>query len=155
MTHERKMLIFMATQDMVDFHTEMLSTVLGTREKKTGEVDEDSDLEDEYGLLKKKDENEEDDKDPSLVDIEFFKLHGNMTQKERTDVFKTFRSATSGVLLCTVRTKTFILNYYTTLHCPKIQLFYYCCYFKGCSCTWFGSTSCRLDCSIHSTSNSS
>lgn len=101
MTHERKMLIFMATQDMVDFHTEMLSTVLGTREKKTGEVEDDSDLEDEYGLLQKKDENEEDDKDPSLVDIEFFKLHGNMTQKERTDVFKTFRSATSGVLLCT------------------------------------------------------
>lgn len=101
MTAERKMLIFMATQDMVDFHTEMLTTVLGTREKKTGGVDEDSDLEDEYGLLKKKDDDEEDVKDPSLVDIEFFKLHGNMTQKERTDVFKTFRSATSGVLLCT------------------------------------------------------
>ncbi|XP_034232632.1 probable ATP-dependent RNA helicase DDX31 [Thrips palmi] len=101
MSHERKMLIFFATQDMVDFHTEMLSSVLGTREKKTGEVDDDSDLEDEYGLLKKKDEDEEDEKDPSLVDIDFFKLHGNMTQKERTDVFKTFRSATSGVLLCT------------------------------------------------------
>ncbi|KAK3911609.1 putative ATP-dependent RNA helicase DDX31 [Frankliniella fusca] len=101
MTAERKMLIFMATQDMVDFHTEMLTTVLGTREKKTGAIDEDSDLEDEYGLLKKKDDDEEDDKDPSMVDIEFFKLHGNMTQKERTDVFKTFRSVTSGVLLCT------------------------------------------------------
>lgn len=93
----------MATQDMVDFHTELLSSVLGTREKKTGEVDDDSDLEDEYGLLKKKDDNDEDEDDPSLVDIEFFKLHGNMTQKERTDVFKTFRSAASGVLLCTVR----------------------------------------------------
>lgn len=93
----------MATQDMVDFHTELLSSVLGTREKKTGDVEDDSDLEDEYGLLQKKDDDEEDDEDPSLVDIEFFKLHGNMTQKERMDVFKTFRTATSGVLLCTVR----------------------------------------------------
>lgn len=58
-----KMLIFFATQDMVDFHTELLV----------------------YGLQ----------------GIQFFKLHGNMTQSERTQVFKTFRTADSGVLLCT------------------------------------------------------
>lgn len=68
----------MATQDMVDYHTEILSSVL------TKPVDED-----------------DDDSDP-LVDVEFFRLHGSMTQKERTDVFKTFRQANSGVLLCTV-----------------------------------------------------
>ena len=74
---QHKILIFMATQDMVDYHTEILSSVL------TKPADED-----------------DDDSDP-LVDVEFFRLHGNMTQKERTDVFKTFRQANSGVLLCT------------------------------------------------------
>lgn len=74
---QHKILIFMATQDMVDYHTEILSSVL------TKPVDED-----------------DDDSDP-LVDVEFFKLHGSMTQKERTEIFKTFRQATSGVLLCT------------------------------------------------------
>ncbi|XP_017886189.1 probable ATP-dependent RNA helicase CG8611 [Ceratina calcarata] len=74
---QHKILIFMATQDMVDYHTEILSSVL------TKPVDED-----------------DDDSDP-LVDVEFFKLHGSMTQKERTEVFKTFRQAKSGVLLCT------------------------------------------------------
>ncbi|XP_076232375.1 ATP-dependent DNA helicase DDX31 isoform X2 [Calliopsis andreniformis] len=74
---QHKILIFMATQDMVDYHTEILSSVLG---KPVDEEDEDSD---------------------PLVDVEFFKLHGSMTQKERTEVFKTFREARSGVLLCT------------------------------------------------------
>ncbi|PNF16318.1 hypothetical protein B7P43_G10839 [Cryptotermes secundus] len=68
MSDKRKMLIFCATQDMVDFHTELLARVLGGS---------------------------------AQVNVEFFKLHGNMTQKERTDVFKTFRAADSGVLLCT------------------------------------------------------
>lgn len=68
MSEQRKMLIFCATQDMVDFHTELLSLVLGMSDE---------------------------------VDVSFFKLHGNMTQKERTDVFKTFRAADAGVLICT------------------------------------------------------
>ncbi|KYM98271.1 PREDICTED: probable ATP-dependent RNA helicase DDX31 [Cyphomyrmex costatus] len=74
---QHKILIFMATQDMVDYHTEILSSILT---KPIDDNDEDSD---------------------SLVDVEFFKLHGNMTQKERTEVFKTFSQAKSGVLLCT------------------------------------------------------
>lgn len=74
---KHKILVFMATQDMVDYHAEILSTVLGEP------VDE-----------------EDEDSEP-LVDAEFFKLHGSMGQRERTDVFKTFREARSGVLLCT------------------------------------------------------
>uniref|UniRef100_A0A1B6LZU9 ATP-dependent RNA helicase n=1 Tax=Graphocephala atropunctata TaxID=36148 RepID=A0A1B6LZU9_9HEMI len=59
-----KMLVFMATQDMVDYHTDLLSTVLsGT--------------------------------------AEFLRLHGSMTQHDRTQVFQAFRAADSGVLLCT------------------------------------------------------
>lgn len=68
----------MATQDMIDYHAEVLSTVLN---KPIDEEDEDSE---------------------PLVDVEFFKLHGSMSQKERTEIFKTFRAAKSGVLLCTV-----------------------------------------------------
>lgn len=67
----------MATQDMVDYHVKMFSV-----------------------LTKSVYEDDEDSEPP--VDVEFFKLHGNMTQKERTQVFKTFRQAKSGVLLCTV-----------------------------------------------------
>ncbi|EFN87010.1 Probable ATP-dependent RNA helicase DDX31 [Harpegnathos saltator] len=74
---QHKILIFMATQDMVDYHTEILSSILT---KPINDDDEDSD---------------------PLVDVEFFKLYGNMPQKERTEVFKTFRQAKSGVLLCT------------------------------------------------------
>uniref|UniRef100_A0A069DZH0 ATP-dependent RNA helicase n=1 Tax=Panstrongylus megistus TaxID=65343 RepID=A0A069DZH0_9HEMI len=60
-----KVLIFMATQDMVNFYTELLSCA------------------------------------PEMKNISFFKLHGNMTQIGRTEVFKKFRSTVSGVLLCT------------------------------------------------------
>lgn len=68
----------MATQDMLDYHSEIMSMVLN---KPRDEEDEDSE---------------------PLVDVEFFKLHGSMSQKDRTEVFKTFRNARSGVLLCTV-----------------------------------------------------
>lgn len=68
----------MATQDMIDYHAEILPKILG---KPRDDDDEDSE---------------------PLVDVEFFKLHGSMLQKERTEVFKTFRAARSGVLLCTV-----------------------------------------------------
>lgn len=54
----------MATQDMVDFYTELLTTV--------------------------------------LTCLTMFKLHGNMTQVERMDVFKSFKVANHGVLFCTV-----------------------------------------------------
>lgn len=78
MPGQHKILIFMATQDMVDYHTDVLSSVL------TNPINDD-----------------DEDSDP-LVDVEFFKLHGNMTQDERTEVFKAFRQTKSGVLLCTV-----------------------------------------------------
>ncbi|KAK0172219.1 hypothetical protein PV328_005566 [Microctonus aethiopoides] len=72
-----KILVFVATQDMVDYYTDIMSSVLCSLS-----------------------ENDDEDADP-LVDIKFFKLHGSMTQKERTEVFKTFRTTRSGVLLCT------------------------------------------------------
>lgn len=66
-----KMIVFLATQDSVEFHHQLLQeTLLG------GPEDEEK-------------------------DVEMFKLHGDMAQQERTKVFKEFSSVTSGVLLCT------------------------------------------------------
>lgn len=59
-----KVLVFMATQDMVDYFTELLPRVM----------------------------------DP---EVELFKLHGNMSHSDRTEVFKSFRAAKSGVLFST------------------------------------------------------
>lgn len=61
---EGKVIVFMGTQAMVDYHTELFATV--------------------------------------LPNINFYKLHGKMTQVERTDVFKSFRSFQNGVLMCSV-----------------------------------------------------
>ncbi|XP_063972541.1 probable ATP-dependent RNA helicase DDX31 [Diachasmimorpha longicaudata] len=74
---QHKILVFMATQDMIDFYAEIFPLVL------------------------RKSTDDEDDDSEALVDVEFFKLHGSMSQKERTEIFKTFRQARSGVLLCT------------------------------------------------------
>ncbi|CAH1272216.1 DDX31 [Branchiostoma lanceolatum] len=72
-SHE-KMLVFLSTQDSVDFHHHLLKNILN---------DEDDDA--EFGKR----------------DITFSRLHGNMTQQDRTEVFQQFREAKSGVLLCT------------------------------------------------------
>ncbi|KAK7793304.1 hypothetical protein R5R35_007629 [Gryllus longicercus] len=82
---ERKMLLFCATQDMVDYLTELLTVVLSRKDTDEQEgSDEDDDPEDSYN-----------------VGVDFFRLHGQMDQKERTLVFQTFRAADCGVLLCT------------------------------------------------------
>ncbi|CAG5095429.1 Similar to RH17: DEAD-box ATP-dependent RNA helicase 17 (Arabidopsis thaliana) [Cotesia congregata] len=72
-------------QNMVDYYTNILSSTL----TKLDDNDNDDD-----------DDDEDEGMDP-LIDVEFFKLHGSMTQKERTEVFKTFRLSRTGVLLST------------------------------------------------------
>ncbi|KAK2725770.1 ATP-dependent DNA helicase DDX31-like isoform X2 [Artemia franciscana] len=62
-----KSLVFVATQDMVDYYSEIVAM-----------------------LLKAKD-----------VNIDISRLHGSMGQKDRCDVFKKFKNAKSGVLICT------------------------------------------------------
>lgn len=84
----------MATQDMVDYYTNILSSV-----------------------LTKLDDEDDEDSDP-LVDVEFYKLHGNMTQKERTEVFKTFRQSRTGVLLSTVSLHGHFLPIYSNIYLP-------------------------------------
>jgi len=69
-----KMVIFMTTQDMVDYHAELFNRVLAP--KSEGDTS-----------TEKK--------------VSFYQLHGNMAQKDRTAIYKEFRDTQSGVLLCT------------------------------------------------------
>uniref|UniRef100_A0A1B0CV16 ATP-dependent RNA helicase n=2 Tax=Lutzomyia longipalpis TaxID=7200 RepID=A0A1B0CV16_LUTLO len=89
---DAKLLIFLATQDLVDFHHDIMVEAL-TR-KVIEEEDEDIEGENESG-----DDGEE--KECLLKGVRFFKLHGSMTQTERKSVFKEFRNCKSGVLLST------------------------------------------------------
>ncbi|XP_045598838.2 ATP-dependent DNA helicase DDX31 [Procambarus clarkii] len=108
---ERKMIVFFATQDMVDYHTALFAQVLSRYGKASntksslarraekvlaGEADVGEGSEDEEDV-----EEEPEDGDDDDDVILFQKLHGNMTQQDRSAVFKSFRQATAGVLMCT------------------------------------------------------
>lgn len=104
----RKMLIFMATQDMVDFLMELFDRTLNVpdephpsfRPKKSfSEMNLTEDAKSFVGT-----EFIDEPQTPArkkLVPIELLKLHGNMSQSERANVFKMFREADAGLLLCT------------------------------------------------------
>lgn len=66
-----KGLIFMCSQSCVDFHYFLFSSVLSPI------------------LLKKENQ------------CKFYRLHGNMKQEERTEIFSAFKSNKEGILLCT------------------------------------------------------
>ncbi|KAF4532768.1 hypothetical protein B566_EDAN003548 [Ephemera danica] len=93
LTEERKILVFCATQDMVDYLTPLLATCLATQDSTEETEEEDSDGEVESG--------EANLNVKIKTDIKFFRLHGSMGQKDRMEVFKTFRDSSSGVLICT------------------------------------------------------
>lgn len=67
-----KLLIFMSTQDQVDFHHTLFGQTFNAIIKENGQDE-----------------------------IEFFKLHGSMEQKERMKIFQQFKDTATGVLLCT------------------------------------------------------
>jgi len=113
----KKMLVFLPTQDMVDFYTKFLEIVLwGTNTMKeqengdlpTEDVTEDGDIVTEDAKLvmgndtlpgkKYKDNDRMVGLDRT---IKLLRLHGSMKQGDRLRVFQEFRSSTSGVLLCT------------------------------------------------------
>lgn len=142
-----KMIVFMATQDLIDYHCEILSRILtgkppkkfavkepkGEKSKKKKIFDDEENVEETHKestdekiakLINKEPSDDEFEynydgipldvyeakmkAEKAFVDVEFFQLHGSMDQKTRTDVFKTFRNAKSGVLLCTVRMRPHI-----------------------------------------------
>lgn len=113
----RKMIVFMATQDMVDYHTTLLRHMLGRygsvqETKPAQQTEEQTEADDvlaafnsiktnkrkEKKLLEQKQDGEDEDKEPL---IHFMQLRGNMAQSDRTKVFNQFRAAPSGVLICT------------------------------------------------------
>lgn len=98
-----KILVFMATQDMIDFHTELLNAVLvkGDNDRDLGD-EEEKEVGDSDGENSVKIEDSDDEEVHGLVNVQIFKLHGSMSQQERTEVFKTFRGVKIGVLFCTV-----------------------------------------------------
>lgn len=114
-----KMIVFMATLEMVDYHADLIEAVLTGEETKTNNKKSktkkkeeasdgsDSEFEVDYGVS-----------EGGLVpvDIEMFKLHGSMPHEQRMEVFKQFRAARAGVLICTVSNFLlyfiFLINFY-------------------------------------------
>ncbi|KAL9695721.1 hypothetical protein quinque_015006 [Culex quinquefasciatus] len=91
-----KALVFMATQDLVDYHYDIMVEVLTQKKPDSDAENSDSDGEESSS---------EPETSPTsailLPKVTFFKLHGKMTQIERSSVFKEFRAARTAVLLCT------------------------------------------------------
>merc|ERR1712137_1271990 len=73
-----KVVVFVLTTDMVEFFHTLFDTTKFTHKDEEG----DQFVEDLFG-------------------VPLFKLHGNMSQRERTQMFTCFRASSSGILLCT------------------------------------------------------
>jgi len=114
------MLIFCATQDMVDYLTPLLASVLS--EKDTIEESSDED-----------EEEKEEDQDQFKIrsNVHFFRLHGNMTQK----VFFVENSSLCILLKKIVTIKTHLkivacICFRTELRCSKLfgtRTLEFCC----------------------------
>lgn len=50
------------------------------------------------------------------VDLEMFSLHGSMPHERRMEVFKQFRAAKNGVLICTVSVHFCVRRNYVSRH---------------------------------------
>ncbi|XP_049279726.1 probable ATP-dependent RNA helicase CG8611 [Anopheles funestus] len=94
-----KLLIFMATQDLVDFHYDVMIVVL-TLQKFANYIENDSSV-NEQDLSINVDNRSHFDNNVLLPGLKFYKLHGRMTQIERSSVFQSFRKSTAAVLICT------------------------------------------------------
>lgn len=99
-----KMIVFMATLEMVDYHSELIETVLTGKDIKVKKKNDDSkpkrkeDSDSEYEM------DYEAPSEGGLIpqELDFFSLHGSMPHENRIEVFKQFRSAKRGLLICTV-----------------------------------------------------
>ncbi|KAL5011270.1 hypothetical protein ScPMuIL_009821 [Solemya velum] len=98
-----KMIVFMSTRDMVEFHHHLFHHTLCRKKSESSPTDED-----DWGYN-------------AGVDLELFKLHGDMEQQARSRVFKEFCETTSGILFCTdVAARG--------LHLPKVRwIVHYTC----------------------------
>ncbi|NXJ16397.1 DDX31 helicase, partial [Odontophorus gujanensis] len=76
---QHKMIIFFSSCEQVEFHYELLVNVL------SGELESEQPKRSSV----------------SSVCLQFLRLHGNMEQEERTEVFQEFLKSSTGILLCT------------------------------------------------------
>ncbi|XP_066138089.1 probable ATP-dependent RNA helicase CG8611 [Euwallacea fornicatus] len=90
-----KTIVFMATSQMVEFHYELFNKCLLKMPVNRGKMTIGDVL-----LLEGVELDDSDDEEKAL-DIELFKLHGNMSQQERKTVFNGFRKIKKGILICT------------------------------------------------------
>ncbi|XP_013167130.1 PREDICTED: probable ATP-dependent RNA helicase CG8611 isoform X2 [Papilio xuthus] len=116
-----KMIVFMATTEMVDYHSELLETVLTGNEAKVKKK-EDKNKKTKTKKQKKNDKGDDQDSSESSdnsdsefemeyeapdegglvpIDLDVFSLHGSMPHERRMEVFKQFRAAKRGLLICT------------------------------------------------------
>ncbi|XP_045466126.1 probable ATP-dependent RNA helicase CG8611 [Harmonia axyridis] len=89
-----KILVFMATSQMVDFHYELFSKYLRVMPVNRGKLKSGNVLLLNEGI-------DSDDEDEEVMDAHFFKLHGSMEQAKRKEQFLGFKKANRGILLCT------------------------------------------------------
>ncbi|CAF2426554.1 unnamed protein product [Rotaria sp. Silwood2] len=100
-----KVLLFLATNDLVRFHYDVINAILNG--EKDDDMDEQGDL--QFGHLLNQ-------------PIKLFRLQGDMTHQERTNVFHEFSKLTRGILLCTnvaargldLPSVTWIIQYHPT-----------------------------------------
>ncbi|CAG9833384.1 unnamed protein product [Diabrotica balteata] len=88
-----KVFVFMGTSSMVDYHYELFTRYLVKMPRQRGQLTNNQVI-----VLE---EDEDSDDEEIVADVEIFKLHGNMDQSARKQVFTSFRAAKKGVLLCT------------------------------------------------------
>lgn len=100
-----KMIVFMATLEMVDYHSELIETVLTGKDVKVKKKGEDSKANDKDDSDSEYEMDYEAPAEGGIVpqSLDFFSLHGSMAHEHRIEVFKQFRSAKRGLLICTVR----------------------------------------------------
>lgn len=91
-----KVFLFMGTSTMVDYHFELFTRLLVKMPKNRGKL-KSGDV-----VLLDTMEEDDDDEEETVMDIDFFKLHGSMEQSSRKEVFTKFKASKAGILICTV-----------------------------------------------------
>lgn len=91
-----KILVFMATSQMVDYHYDLFTKYLVRMPINRGKVKAGNVV-----LYDNEEINSDDELEEVAVDTTIYKLHGSMDQSKRKGEFSGFRAAKKGVLLCT------------------------------------------------------
>ena len=104
----RKLLVFMATQDMVDFHCELFDRCLnkddGQDEQESEEeepLDYNEDARQVMGNMRHAEKPQRPPKKAASRPLKLLKLHGSMDQKDRLKILEQVKSSKDCVLFCT------------------------------------------------------